>query len=214
MLLLLITVLIIAALLPSINKQYAQPETVLFEMEHNLVITDIGNYTGKYVEDGSNEKVENIFSITVKNKGEKTLQYAEVTLNAESEKALFQVSTLKPGQSVLILESEKKQYLEEIVFKKTELQHVVFFEEEPDCKEDEFMIQPLDGGFNIKNVTGKDINGEIIIYYKNKKDNYLLGGITYRGRIRNGLKAGEVKQIMSDNFTEKQTEVVFITITE
>ena len=39
-----------------------------------------------------------------------------------------------------------------------------------------------------------------------------IGGITYSGTIKDGMKAGETKQIMSENFTASNTKIVFINI--
>ena len=53
-----------------------------------------------------------------------------------------------------------------------------------------------------------------MIYFKDCIDGIYYGGITYRGRIEGGLKKGELRQVMTDNFSESDTEVMFITIIE
>ena len=186
-------------------------KAVAFDLGENLVVTHIGSYSGQYVEDGSDEEVSNVMMIQVKNQGSSTLQYAEVTTSGKGGDALFKLSTLKPGQTVTVLEADRQKYSR----RKCETaiaKNVVFFQEELGVHADKLQIQPLNGGLNVTNISDKDIKGEIIIYFKDCVDDMLYGGITYRGRITDGLKADEIRQLMSENFTEENTKVMFITI--
>ena len=61
-------------------------------------------------------------------------------------------------------------------------------------------------------ISEEDIDGRIVIYFKNYAQEQYVGGITYSGTIQSGLKAGEIKQIMSSHFSASDTKVVFITI--
>ena len=183
----------------------------IFVTSHALDVMNIGSYDGPYMEDGSDVKVSNVMMIQVKNNGDKAVQYAEITLKGE-ETALFKLSTLEPGQSVIVLEANKQEFNKNAGYNSAESNNVAFFNKELNTYKDKIEIQPLDGGLNIKNISKKDIDGEILIYFKDKNQDMLIGGITYRGRIEDGLKSGEIRQIMSDNFTKSNTEVMFITI--
>ena len=94
------------------------------------------------------------------------------------------------------------------------VENLVFFEAKRNTYSDVLRVQTLDGGFNIINIYKKDITGEIVVYFKDCENDLLCGGITYRGRMEGGLKAGEIRQVMSKNFTQKGTKVMFITIAE
>lgn len=183
-----------------------------FDLENDLSIVKVGSYSGAYMEDASHEEVTDVMMIMVTNNGNKVLQYAEIILSSETEKAVFKLSTLSPSQSVMVLEAERKTYNASDNYTEASAQYVAFFEDEINTYDEILKIQPLEGGFNITNLSEEDIMGEIIVYFKDYEDGILLGGITYRGRIRNGLKAGEIKQIMSSNFTEKNSKVMFVTI--
>ena len=111
-----------------------------------------------------------------------------------------------------VLESTKKQYKEKDKYTQMIAANVAYFQNKPKTYADKLEIQPLDGGLNVTNISDKDIDDEIIIYFKDCSGDMLMGGITYRGRIEGGIKAGEICQLMSDNFTETNTKVVFITI--
>lgn len=184
-----------------------------FSLEGGLEITRFGKYIGLYMEDGSDEFVDNVMMIQVQNTGDQSVQYAKITLTGPNGDAVFSLSTLLPGQSMVVLESARKPYFDGDVYTEAALDNVALFSETPGLLEDRLQIQPLEGGFNITNISGRDIPGEIAVYFKDTAGDTLYGGITYVARIP-GLAADEVKQIMSANFTEKGSRVVFIGITE
>ena len=186
-------------------------KAVSFDLGENLVVTHIGSYSGQYVEDGSDEEVSGVMMIQVKNQGPSTLQYAEVITSGSGGEAHFKLSTLPPGQTVMVLEADRQKYSKRKC-KTATAQYMAFFQEEPGTYADKFQIQALDGGLNVTNISGKDIKGEIVIYFKDYADDTLMGGITYRGRITGGLAAGEIRQVMSENFTQDNTQIMFITI--
>lgn len=185
-----------------------------FALSNDLEITRLDAYTGAYVEDGSNDVVSGVLMIVVRNNGDQTLQYAEITLSGTGEDAHFKLSTLKPGEQAVVLEADRRTHGPTDAYTSAAASNVVFFSEPISLMEDTFTIQPLDGGFNITNISGEDITGRITVYFKNTADGMYYGGITYRGSIDGGMKAGEIRQIMSKNFSASGTEVVFVTITE
>lgn len=185
-----------------------------FSLENAIVISDIGAYSGPYLEDGSDEQVTDVMSITVTNNGAEPIQYAKLVLEGSVGEAVFELTTLMPGESVMVLEANRRTYSETDAFTEARTENVACFQHEVQRYEDQLQIQPLDGGFNITNISDEDITGDIYIYYKHKSGELYLGGITYRGRIEGGMKAGEIRQIMSTHFSAEGSEVMFITIAE
>lgn len=184
-----------------------------FAAGYSMEITKIGSYSGPYMEDASDEEVKDIMMIQVKNTGEEAIQYAEITLSGEGEEdAVFKFSTLKKGQTMTVLESTKKKYKKNAGYTQASSANVAYFQNKPRTYPKKLEIQPLDGGLNVTNISNKDIDGEIVIYFKDCDGDMLMGGITYRGRIEGGIKAGEICQLMSSNFTKDNTKVMFITI--
>lgn len=188
--------------------------TEAFTLEQGLQIMRYGSYIGVYMEDGSDEFVRDVMMIVVTNTGEKPVQYARIILSGEPGDAEFNLTTLKPGDSMVVLESNRKTFTEGDVYTQARAENVAFFLEPPTLQEDRVEIQPLEGGFNIRNVSGEDITGEIAVYFKDAAGGMYYGGITYVCRIGDGLQKDEVKQVMSSNFTASGSEVVFIRIGE
>lgn len=182
--------------------------------ESDIVISEIAPYSGPFLEDGSDEQVTDVMSITVTNNGAEPIQYVKIILECEDGEAVFELTTLMPGESVIALEMSRRIYSDADSSAAVRMENLAFFQTEVSLYEDQLQIQPLDGGFNISNISDEDITGDIYIYYKHKSEELYMGGITYRGRIEGGLKAGEIRQIMSTHFSADDSEVMFITIAE
>ena len=187
-----------------------KPEILLETIE----ITSIDSYTGPFVEDGSDDAVVNILAITVKNNTPQTLQYAEATLLFGDTTAQFAFSTLKPGESMMVLEKNRLEYVEGMEPSSYQFDNVIYFTEEPTLCADKISISALDGAFNVRNISGEDLTGNIAIYYKNKTAQGYLGGITYRTVIQGGMAKDEIKQIMVNHFQVDESQIMFADYTE
>lgn len=185
-----------------------------FSLPNDLEITKLGAYTGLYMEDSSDDVVSGVMMIIVQNNGDQSVQYAEITLSGPAGDAMFKLSTLKPGEQMVVLEAGRKPYQNTDVYTDAVSDKVAFFAEPVSLQEEKLEIQPLEGGFNITNISGQDISGKITVYFKDFADDMLYGGITYRGSIEGGMKAGEIRQIMTQNFSASGSKVVFVTIAE
>ena len=179
---------------------------------NGMYITNVGGYTGIYMEDGSDELVTGVTMIIVENTGKDDIQYAEILLPIGKEEAKFVLSTLPAGEKVVLLEKERMGYSGESDCGSAIAQNVVIFDKPLDKMEDQFEIQLLGGMMNVRNISGSDIRGNIVIYYKNSAADILYGGITYRLTIEGGLAAGEVRQMPGSHISEKGSEVMFITV--
>lgn len=211
---LILTIIAVAAVFGIVKLTSANDiEKNPLDAGYNLQVVDMGSYSGPYVEDASDVEVSDCMMIKVKNNSGKSVQYGEVQMIGEDgEMATFKFSTLKPEQTLTVLESTKKGYNKRAKYNQAIARSVAYFQNEPYCYNDKVQIQLLNGGINITNVSKKDITDEIAIYYKDKVDGEIFGGITYRGKVQGGLKAGEIRQLMSSNISEENTEIVFVTI--
>lgn len=189
-----------------------EEEAWLFAVDANLVVKEIGSYSGAYVEDGSDEPVEDVMYILVKNVGAQSLQYAKLTLTGAAGEAVFEMTTLMPGESMLVLEKNRKTYAVGDGYSAVHSDNLAYFQTEPQRYEEQLWIQPLEGGLNVKNISDEAIEGNIMIYFKNYEGGMYIGGITYTGTVKDGLEAGEIRQLMSSHFTQSKTAVVFVNI--
>ena len=93
-------------------------------------------------------------------------------------------------------------------------ENVAFFSEEPTLQEEKLKFQIMDGAINVTNISGEDIGGNIVVYYKNAAQNLYYGGITYRITIEGGLKADEIRQVMTNHASDTGSEIMFVTIAQ
>lgn len=180
---------------------------------NGMRITEVGNYTGIYMEDGSDEFVSGILMIAVTNEGEEAIQYAEITMPVGDEEAFFTMSTLTPGSTMILLEQNRMAYAE-AEYTTALAENVAIFQESLSLCEDKLELQILDGVINVTNISGQDITGDIMIYYKNSASDVYYGGITYRVRIEGGLEKDEIRQVMADHFSESGSTLMFATCGE
>ena len=80
--------------------------------------------------------------------------------------------------------------------------------------EDKLKIQVLNGAINVTNISGEDIEENIMVYYKNKEDGAFLGGIAYRISLEGGIKSGEVRQKTAKHLLKSESEILFVTMTK
>lgn len=176
-----------------------------------IFITGIGSYSGAYMEDGSNETVSGILMLTVENRSEKTLRYGEIRLSGKGTTANFSVSTLPPQGSAVLLELNRQKYVSEGEFSYYALENKIFFDGALSLCEDRIQIGCLDGKLNITNISGKDMEGDVVIYYKNYIDGIYYGGITYRTSVSGGLLSGEIRQVSASHCSAAGSAVMFVT---
>ena len=185
---------------------------VAVTLDHGIEIINIGAYTGAYVEDGSDEVVSGILMLIVKNNGEEAIEYAQIALPTDNGTAQFNASTLLPGATMVLLEQNRMAYTGQEQADQAVAEAVAVFKQPVGMHEDQLQLQVLDGAINVTNISGADITGDILIYYKNAAADLYYGGITYRVRIEGGMKAGEIKQIMASHFTASGSQIMFVAI--
>lgn len=197
---------------PQNTVSFEAVEKISVDLGYGLSITDVGKYTGIYMEDGTDELVSGILMIVVTNSGEDAIQYAEITMPVRGGQANFSLSTLPAGESAVLLEKSRLQWSGDEDYANATLENTVLFTEPLSLCQDRLKLQILDGAINVTNISGADITGDIMIYYKNSAADLYYGGITYRVRMEGGIKAGEIKQIMASHFSTSGSSIMFVTV--
>lgn len=181
-----------------------------------LRIDEIGDYTGMYVEDGSDEGVSDLLMMIVTNITDEPIQYAQIELDLNGKTAQFTLSVLPAGASAILLEQNRMEYSADVDYyaAKATCTSLAGFNRALTKAEDKLEIHLMDGGANIHNISGVDIPDDIVICYKNVARGLYHGGIAYRIRLEGGLQADEIRQIMTNHMQESGTEIMFVEIEE
>lgn len=200
---------------PTVSTTAPQEQTQIQETSVNLgyglEITDVGGYTGAYMEDGSNEVVSDVMMIVVRNNGTDDLQFGQITVSYGGDSLYhFEVTNLSAGSRAVLLETGRQIYPGEAPVSAI-LENPILFSEPMELCEDAIEIQGLDGMMNVKNISGTDISGDIYIYYKYSATDLFYGGITFRVVVSSGLTAGELRQIPAAHFDPAGCTIVQVT---
>ena len=173
----------------------------------SLVIESIGQYTGPFVEDGSDVPKANVASIVVKNKSSQLLQYAEINLSVNDEIITFKVSTLPAGTSALVLESTGKfEFNDNDNYRYVD--SIYTYLNEASLMENKVEIIKDDKKLAIKNKSNENL-GTVYVYYKYAQQGGLyLGGITYRSKFEN-VEVGATIEVDANHFF-KDTSVILM----
>lgn len=174
----------------------------------NMEILSIGQYSGKFLEDGSDTDKENILAIVVKNTSDKVIDYGEITMkiSGKSGTLKFKVTNLKPGASALVMESSG-----EVEFN-TQDRYIYIGSnsntiKSTSLKEDEVAITTKGNKITVENLTDKNIN-KVYVYYKTvSPGNCYLGGVTYRLKLQN-VRSGKSVSAESRHFSNLSSEII------
>lgn len=174
-----------------------------------LEIVEARNMSGIFVEDGSNEKIDSVFALKVRNTGEKTLQYALVHLTCGDKEYQFAITTLPANETVVVQEQARQSCATKGDWRGF-AEYLIWFEKEPNQYEDIFSLTTAENNISLQNISDTDITGPISVYYKNLADKDLMGGITYRVTLQDGLSAGESDTCYAAHYIPENSKIMFI----
>ena len=178
---------------------------------NGIYIVSSEPYTGPFWEDGSDKEVENVWQLTVTNTSDEDIQYLKILSDADGETAEFNITTLTAGSTVNVLESSAGQYPDNEQDCTYNIENLARFTRERSLYPDIFTVSVADNWIKVENHSEQDIKNDIYIYYKNVQEDSYCGGITYRIRIEDGLKAGESKETQTKHFNQDTSRIMYLT---
>ena len=184
-------------------------ETPMLELGSSLSLMSASRYAGAFVEDGSDDTVADVMAITVRNDGDKPVQYAHITLTLGESAYDFDVTTLPAGASAQLLELARQTMPDSMEGVSAEVSACALFDAEPTLCPDALTIETQDTAITVTNTTDSDM-GQIYVYYKIAYGELYLGGITYRVGV-SGLKAGETTTCYAGHFSTDYSKLMFAT---
>ena len=193
------------------TAQSTEPALFPLELAEDLVVTDAGNYSGIFMEDGSNEVVSDVFMLQVENRSDQDLQYGEIILTDEAGSYRFQVTNLPAHRQAVLLE-QGRSAAPDAFPRDASARNLAWFREPMSLHEEQFSVTGAKGVVNVKNISEQDVDADVYVYYKYTADSLFFGGITFRVRVEGGLKAGEIRQVPSGHFDPESCTVLDVTI--
>ena len=161
-----------------------------------LKIVSVGDYGGK-------------LSFVIENASKNDIEYAIITCNAGKTKLTFKITALLSKKKALIVCNENFAYSEDATFTDWKIENKVVYPENKTVNKDVFSFNTMDGFIEIKNISNKNIKGNIYICYKKVDDDIYMGAQTYRVTV-DGLKSGESKKVDANHFNKNMYEIIFV----
>lgn len=170
----------------------------------DLYCLEFNTFSGVYVEDGKNEKVENVATILVENRSKTFLDRATVKYKYGDKTATFLVTGLPAGRRCWVMEADKLETDGEHSFEFEDC--ISAFKEDAVLSTDKLLVKSKDNKVTVKNISDTVLNN-VCLYYKNTHDDgNLFGGITYMMNFGN-LEPGKSFTKASGHYSEN-TEIV------
>ena len=175
---------------------------------NGLDFTAVFSYRGPYVEDGTNENLENVSAIRVLNSSEHTVRYAEITAFTGMGELHFICTTLLPGRNALLQEVSRAPFLGAQTTQ-VKVDSKVDFDSPLTLYPEVFDINVENGVMTLKNNSPVPVPGDTYIYFKRFDRDGYVGGITYRIGFSD-LAAGATVSRSSENLSENDFDILFI----
>lgn len=156
---------------------------------------------------------DGVLSVFVRNTSDEDIQYAVLSVMTGDGRAEFPISTLTAGASATLRCNNGYIFNDDATYYSWEIEDKAIFKEKLTCYPDIFEIDGVDGFVSIKNISNKDIEGKIYIYYKNVTDGVYDDGVTYRAYV-DGLDKGEKTQIKTQHYLKDSSRILFVTYAE
>lgn len=173
-----------------------------------IIIEGMGQYSGPFVEDGSDKPVANVLAIVVKNDSDTVVEFAELRFAVnDTEEAVFKLSTIPAGKEAVVLEQNGREYHAEDRMNLTDKLYAK--KDSLPLMESEVKITAEDGVLTVENLTEKSL-GTVYVRYKTKiNDQYYLGGITYSCKVEN-VDAGAGIEAKTKHFSADGSQVLMV----
>ncbi len=165
-----------------------------------LKIVSVGEQNGK-------------LSVLVRNVSQMDVQYALLSVACEGKKFIFEVSTLTAGATAVVACKDDIPFNANGRYHSWKIEDKILFENELSLYPEIFEIKGADGAISVKNISKKNIDGTIYVYYKSVEDGIFTEGTTYRISI-DGLKKGQEVHTLSPHYKKDTSLVMFVTYAE
>ena len=184
-----------------INLPYSIPNK-------NMEIISIGQYSGKFIEDGSDVNKDNVLAIIVKNTSEEVIDYGEINMKiiGKTDTIKFKITNLKPGVCALAMESSGK-----IEFNPED--KYIYMSSKNNMIKDlstmgsQIAITTENKKITVENLSDENLN-TVYVYYKTiSPGGCYLGGITYRAKFEN-VEGGKSISSNTIHFSNENCEIL------
>lgn len=174
----------------------------------DLVIQQISDYDGVFLEDGTDDDVVGLTVMLLSNTGSSDVEYASITLQRGSETLQFEVSVLPAGASVAVQEKNRAAYVETPY---SACQADVALLDDLGMLETSIRVQETGVyALSVTNLSDEAIPAVRLFYkFYMEEQNAYIGGITYTAKLTD-LKPGEEREITPAHYAQGYSRIVMV----
>lgn len=176
-----------------------------------ISVVSVDTIFGMYVEDGSDEVMDDILTVTFRNEAEVALQYAKLILSIGDEDYTFEISTVPAGESVRAMEMNRKLLVSGKGDISLNQENIAWFNEELSLHDDIISITQKDSALILENISSEIISAPIYVMYKTDVDDVYIGGITYRTGTQENLEPGQSVALSAAHFDPETSKILLVT---
>lgn len=174
---------------------YAQKPSTDINVDSWLKISEITEYNGR-------------LAVVAENISGTDVEYAVLTVKNGNETYSFNASVLLRNTKVMLMCNENVGFDANAVYTLWKTENILNFTTTPSMNEDVLEISVLNGSVSVKNISGKDIDSDILICYKNTADGIPDGSVTRRIRL-SGLAASAKTFVNTPELNENNCIIMF-----
>ena len=170
-----------------------------------IVCKDYALFSGRFVEDGRDELVQNVAAILVKNESDQFLDLATISYDIDGKSAAFLVTGLPAGKSAWVMEITRMQASHSSVF--TYKDCITSFKSDVVLETDMFSVTADGNMLTATNTSGKTLNNVCVYYRAIHDDGNYFGGITYLADFGT-LAPGESLEVLAGHYAQGTAEII------
>lgn len=176
-------------------------------IEEDISCNILASFSGQFVEDGTDELVQNVAAILVTNDSDQFLDLASLQFEIDGQAATFMVTGLPAGKSAWVMEKSKLNVSGDSTFAYKGC--VTSFRDNVAASTDKITITSDGNMLTATNNTQETLNNVFVYYKVLHTDGYYFGGITYLTNFGT-LEPGASVEALAGHYTEGKTEIVRI----
>lgn len=165
----------------------------------DLYCLEVSTYSGPFVEDGSEEEVENVAAIIVENRSEQFLDRAMITYVFGDKVAQFELTGLPSGARAVVLEKNRLTLTGKEEY--TLINCDSSFKSDAVTQSGSLKAYSSGNVLKLENTSKETYRNTCVYYKKVNSDGMFLGGITYMLSF-DTMNPGDVKEKASAHFTD------------
>ncbi len=180
----------------TLSAGFVEGEDTVIYVDNWLKITKIFEFDGR-------------LAVMAENVSDTDVEYAVLTVKNSKGTYTFNISALLRGLKVVLLCNDAIGFDADEIYTGWQTDDILNFAKTPEMYEDKIAVSVSEGSIAVKNISGEDISSDILVYYKEKKDDFINGSMTNRIRI-SGLKASAQTFVNAESLSSDNCEIIFI----